>query len=89
MVNHYAKGIGLTHMDYELNVLIDDDGPIVIDWQSPMISHPGVDLAWLLAASHTEETLAVEEDFLKLYRDTLSSSGGPSWSLEELEEALA
>ena len=23
-----------THMDYELdNVLIDDDGPIVIDWQ--------------------------------------------------------
>ena len=77
-------------MDYELdNVLIDDDGPIVIDWQSPMISHPGVDLAWLLAASHTEETLAVEEDFLKLYRDTLSSSGGPSWSLEELEEALA
>ena len=46
-------------MDYELdNVLIDDDGPIVIDWQSPMISHPGVDLAWLLAASHTEETLA-------------------------------
>ena len=30
------------NMDYELdNVLIDYDGPIFIDWQSPMISHPG------------------------------------------------
>ena len=90
-LDHYAKrDWTLTHMDYELdNVLIDDDGPIVIDWQSPMISHPGVDLAWLLAASHSEETLAVEEDFLKLYRDILSSSGGPIWSSQELEEALA
>ena len=89
-LDHYAKrDWTLTHMDYELdNVLIDDDGPIVIDWQSPMISHPGVDLAWLLT-SHTEETLAVEEDFLKLYRDTLSSSGGPSWSAEELRRSTS
>ena len=66
-------------MDYGLdNVLIDDDGPIVIDWNSYDLHKV---FCWLLAASHTEETLAVEED-LKLYRDTLSSSGGPSWSLE-------
>jgi len=79
----------LTHMDYELdNVLIDEEGPIVLDWQSPMRSHPGVDLAWLLAASHTEETLEVEEQLLDLYRETLASSGGPDWSHEELEEAL-
>ena len=79
----------LTHMDYELdNVLIDEEGPIVLDWQSPMRSHPGVDLAWLLAASHTEETLEIEEQLLDLYRETLASSGGPNWSHEELEEAL-
>lgn len=80
----------LTHMDYELdNVLIDGDGPIVLDWQSPMRSHPGVDLAWLLAASHSEATLKIEGELLDLYRQTLSVSGGPTWTHENLEEALA
>ena len=43
----------------------------------------------MVPLSLSEETLAVEEDFLKLYRETLSSSGGPSLSAQELEEALA
>ncbi len=80
----------LTHIDYELdNILIGGEGPIILDWQSVMRSHPGVDLAWLLAASHNQETLAVEPDLLSLYRTTLAETGGPSWSAEELEEALA
>ena len=80
----------LTHLDYELdNVLIDSKGPIILDWQSVMRSHPGVDLAWLLAASHNQDTLHAEDDLLALYRKTLAESGGPSWSEEELEEALA
>ncbi len=80
----------LTHMDYELdNVLIDEQGPIVLDWQSVMRSHPGVDLAWLLAASHTPDTLEVEGELLDLYRETLLASGGPNWSSDDLEQALA
>ena len=80
----------LTHIDYELdNILLDNEGPIILDWQSIMRSHPGVGLAWLLAASHNQETLRAEEDLLALYRKTLAKSGGPSWSAEELEEALA
>ena len=59
----------LTHIDYELdNILIDTDGPIILDWQSIMRSHPGVDLGWLLAASHNQETLDAEPALLTLYR---------------------
>lgn len=80
----------LTHLDYELdNILLDNDSPIILDWQSVMRSHPGVDLGWLLAASHNQETLGVEADLLALYRKTLAEAGGPSWSEEELEEVLA
>ena len=80
----------LTHIDYELdNILIDQDDPIILDWQSIMRSHPGVDLGWLLAASHNQETLDAEPALLTLYRKKLAESGGPTWSAEELEEALA
>lgn len=80
----------LTHIDYELdNILFTEDGPVVVDWQSPMRSFPGMDLGWLLAASHNEETLEAEPELLDLYRAELASAGGPSWSAEELEEDLA
>ncbi len=80
----------LTHIDYELdNVLFAADGPVIIDWQSPMRSFPGLDLGWLLAASHNDETLAAEPDLLDLYRRELRAAGGPDWSAERLEEDLA
>lgn len=80
----------LAHLDYELdNVLIDAEGPVIVDWQSVMRSHPGVDLAWLLAVSHNEETLAAEPDLLSHYRSQLAAAGGPSWTEDELEHELA
>ncbi len=80
----------LIHQDYELdNVLFRDDGPVIVDWQSPMRSFPGMDLAWLLMASHSDETLAREPELLDHYRRELASAGGPQWSAEDLEEDLA
>lgn len=80
----------LTHIDWELdNIILGHEGPVVIDWQSVMRSHPGVDLGWLLAASHNDETLEAEPELLDHYRTTLAASGGPDWSAEDLEEALA
>lgn len=85
-----ARPWTLTHIDYELdNVLIGADGPIILDWQSTMRSHPAVDLGWLLAASHNDETLAAEPQLLDHYRTELSAAGGPAWSADELEAELA
>ena len=49
----------LTHIDYELdNVLFTAEGPVIIDWQSPMRGFPG---AWTSAGCspprHNDETL--------------------------------
>ena len=80
----------LTHIDYELdNILFTETGPVVIDWQSPMRSFPGMDLGWLLAASHNDETLAAEPELLDLYRREFAAAGGPEWTAERLEEDLA
>ena len=80
----------LVHQDYELdNILFRDDGPVIVDWQSPMRSFPGMDLAWLLMASHNDETLAREPELLEHYRRVLATSGGPQWSEDELAEDLA
>ena len=80
----------LIHQDYELdNVLFQDDGPVIVDWQSPMRSFPGMDLGWLLMASHNEETLAREAELLDHYRRGLAAAGGPDWSEEDLAEDLA
>ena len=80
----------LIHQDYELdNVLFRDDGPVIVDWQSPMRSFPGMDLGWLLMASHNDETLAREPELLDHYRRELAAAGGPEWSAEDLAEDLA
>lgn len=80
----------LIHQDYELdNVLFRDDGPVIVDWQSPMRSFPGMDLGWLLMASHNDETLAREPELLDHYRRELAAAGGPRWSAEDLAEDLA
>jgi hypothetical protein len=85
-----ARPWTLGHVDYELdNVIVDADGPIVVDWQSVMRTHPGLDLAWLLAVSHNDETLEAEGELCDHYRSVLAASGGPDWSSEDLEEALA
>ena len=80
----------LIHQDYELdNVLFRADGPVIVDWQSSMRSFPGVDLAWLLMASHNDETLAREPELLDHYRAELAAAGGPQWSADDLAEDLA
>ena len=80
----------LIHQDYELdNVLFRDDGPVIVDWQSPMRSFPGVDLGWLLMASHNDQTLAREPELLDHYRAELSAAGGPDWSADDLAEDFA
>ena len=80
----------LIHQDYELdNVLFPDSGPVIVDWQSPMRSFPGMDLGWLLMASHNDETLAREPELLDHYRAELAAAGGPQWSTEDLAEDLA
>ena len=80
----------LIHQDYELdNILFRADGPVIVDWQSPMRSFPGMDLGWLLMASHNDETLAREPELLDHYRSELAAAGGPQWSAEDLAEDLA
>ena len=80
----------LIHQDYELdNMLFRTDGPVIVDWQTAMLSFPGIDLGWLLMASHNEETLAREPELLDHYRAELAAAGGPSWSAEDLAEDLA
>ena len=80
----------LIHQDYELdNVLFGAGGPVIVDWQSPMRSFPGMDLGWLLMASHNAETLASEPELLDHYRSVLAAAGGPQWSTEDLLGDLA
>ena len=80
----------LIHQDYELdNILFRADGPVIVDWQSPMRSFPGMDLGWLLMASHNDETLAREPELLDHYRSELAAAGGPQWSADDLAEDLA
>ena len=78
------------HQDYELdNVLFRADGPVIVDWQTPMRSFPSDDLGWLLLSGHNDETLAREPELLELYRHELAAAGGPDWSTEDLAEDLA
>ena len=78
------------HQDYELdNILFTDDGPVIVDWQTPMRSFPSDDLGWLLLSGHNDETLACEPELLDLYRRELAAAGGPDWSEEDLLEDLA
>ena len=78
------------HQDYELdNVLFRADGPVIVDWQTPMRSFPGDDLGWLLLSGHNDETLAREPELLELYRRELAAAGGPDWSTDDLLEDLA
>ena len=78
------------HQDYELdNVLFGVDGPVIVDWQTPMRSFPSDDLGWLLLTGHNEETVAREPELLELYRHELAAAGGPDWSEEDLVEDLA
>ena len=80
----------LIHQDYELdNVLFRAGGPVIVDWQSAMRSFPGMDVGWLLMASHNDETLAREPELLEHYRRELAAAGGPDWSEEDLAEDLA
>lgn len=79
-----------THIDYELdNVLFREGRPVIVDWQTSMRSFPGADLSWLLATSHSPETLAREPELLEVYRRGLAASGGPDWTEADLAEELA
>ena len=78
------------HQDYELdNILFRADGPVIVDWQTPMRSFPSDDLGWLFISSHNDETLAREPELLDHYRRELAAAGGPDWSVEDLAEDLA
>ena len=78
------------HQDYELdNVLFRADGPVIVDWQTPMRSFPGDDLGWLFISGHNDETLPREPELLELYRRELAAAGGPDWNTEDLAEDLA
>lgn len=79
----------LAHCDYQLdNVIFRDDGPVIIDWQSPMRSFPGMDVAWIIATSECDEIIAEEQALLDGYRRDLAAAGGPNWSHDELVEDM-
>ena len=78
------------HQDYELdNMVFRDDQPVILDWQTAMRSFPGIDLGWTLICSHSDETLAREDELLDHYRAEFAAAGGPSWSAETLLDNLA
>ena len=81
----------MIHGDYEFdNVILAPDGPVVVDWQTPMKSFPGGDLAWFLGLGATDESVAEEGELLDVYRAALARSGGPDWSRDEvLDDAAA
>lgn len=79
-----------THIDFELdNMIHAADETVVLDWQTCLRSFPGVDLAWLLATSECPETLDREDELIELYRSTLATTGGPTWSYDDVIEDLA
>jgi hypothetical protein len=85
-----ARPWTLIHGDYELeNVLFDGDEVVIIDWQGVMVGFPAMDLGFTLSVSGSDETIAGERELLDHYRDVLATSGGPSWSHEELMDDLA
>ncbi|MEQ8843114.1 MAG: aminoglycoside phosphotransferase family protein [Acidimicrobiales bacterium] len=78
------------HGDYEFdNIYFSPDGPVVFDWQTPMMSFPGGDLAWFLGLGATEESVAEEGALLDTYRAALAAAGGPEWSRDELLDDAA
>jgi Ser/Thr protein kinase RdoA (MazF antagonist) len=81
----------MVHGDYEFdNVFLTADGPVVFDWQTPMRSFPGGDLAWFLGLGSTPESVAEEGALLDTYRRALAEAGGPDWSRDEvLDDAAA
>lgn len=75
----------LTHMDYEFdNMAFTADGPIVFDWQTPLKSYPGGDLAWFLGVGATDESVAEEDALLDAYLAAFTAAGGPAWSKDDL-----
>jgi hypothetical protein len=81
----------MIHGDYEFdNVVFAAEGPVVLDWQTPMMSFPGGDLAWFLGLGATDESVAEEATILDAYRAALAEAGGPDWSRDEvLDDAAA
>ena len=80
----------MIHGDYEFdNMAYAADGPVVFDWQTPMKSFPGGDLAWFLGLGATEESVAEERAVLDSYRAALAAAGGPDWSRDELLDDAA
>lgn len=79
------------HGDYELDNMVfpADTDPVVLDWQGCLRSYPGQDLASLLAASASSESVAREDELIDHYRDTLLASGGPAWSREDVVDDAA
>ena len=84
----------LAHNDYELDNIIfteasgGGDAFTVLDWQTAMKSHPGVDIGWLLSSADTEEIVAEEASLLDAYRAELHRAGGPQWSHDEVMDEL-
>lgn len=80
----------MIHGDFEFdNILFDGAESVVIDWQTPMKSFPGGDLAWFLGVGSSEESIAEEGALLDEYRAALAAAGGPSWSRDELIDDMA
>ena len=85
-----ARDCTFVHFDYELdNVLFRGNEPVIVDWQSGMISFPGSDLGWLFLTGHNEATLAQEPELIEHYRAELAAAGGPEWSTERVMDDLA
>ncbi len=85
-----ARPWTFVHLDYELDNMIYTAGETaILDWQTCLKSFPGADLAWLLATSESDESVARESELIDLYRATLAATGGPAMSHDDVVEELA
>ena len=80
----------MIHGDYEFdNIFFAADGPVILDWQTPMRSFPGGDLAWFLGLGASAESVAEEDALLDTYLAAFAAAGGPTWSRDELLDDAA
>jgi hypothetical protein len=80
----------MIHGDYEFdNIVFGADGPVILDWQTPMMSMAGGDLAWFLGLGASDESIAEEDALLDAYLGAFTGAGGPAWSRDELLDDAA
>lgn len=81
-----GQPMSLVHGDYRVdNMLFPTDGanrPVVVDWQTALVAHPGRDLGGFLGASiPTEVRREHQDDLLRTYHGRLTELGVSDHSL--------